>query len=106
RRQTDEAAHHMAADLESIAEDAPANVRESTRDAQRRLQQLAELRQRVDNGDTSLQEAYDFYNGIIDTYTVGLNGVAQETPRSEEHTSELQSRENLVCRLLLEKKKK
>src|SRR5436309_12637228 len=25
-------------------------------------------------------------------------------PRSEEHTSELQSRENLVCRLLLEKK--
>src|SRR5207302_4662230 len=29
-----------------------------------------------------------------------------ENPRSEEHTSELQSRENLVCRLLLEKKKK
>src|SRR5690606_40848028 len=27
------------------------------------------------------------------------------TERSEEHTSELQSRENLVCRLLLEKKK-
>src|SRR5690606_40254493 len=26
--------------------------------------------------------------------------------RSEEHTSELQSRENLVCRLLLEKKKR
>src|SRR5690606_42030898 len=26
-------------------------------------------------------------------------------PRSEEHTSELQSRENLVCRLLLEKRK-
>src|SRR5690606_40229649 len=31
----------------------------------------------------------------------GWCGVA---PRSEEHTSELQSRENLVCRLLLEKK--
>src|SRR5262249_57960996 len=28
-----------------------------------------------------------------------------ETPRSEEHTSELQSLTNLVCRLLLEKKK-
>src|SRR5437660_3760692 len=27
-------------------------------------------------------------------------------PRSEEHTSELQSRGHLVCRLLLEKKKK
>src|SRR3989442_12003597 len=28
------------------------------------------------------------------------------SPRSEEHTSELQSRPHLVCRLLLEKKKK
>src|SRR2546430_10418581 len=28
-----------------------------------------------------------------------------ECPRSEEHTSELQSQSNLVCRLLLEKKK-
>src|SRR3712207_8528900 len=28
-----------------------------------------------------------------------------ESPRSEEHTSELQSRQYLVCRLLLEKKK-
>src|SRR5690606_16895173 len=31
---------------------------------------------------------------------------AAQAARSEEHTSELQSRENLVCRLLLEKKKK
>src|SRR3989442_10003173 len=30
----------------------------------------------------------------------------RETSRSEEHTSELQSRPHLVCRLLLEKKKK
>src|SRR5690554_7417685 len=29
----------------------------------------------------------------------------EEAPRSEEHTSELQSRPHLVCRLLLEKKK-
>src|SRR2546427_6276305 len=33
----------------------------------------------------------------------GLRGIEQE--RSEEHTSELQSQSNLVCRLLLEKKK-
>src|SRR5690606_21683167 len=32
-------------------------------------------------------------------------GVMDQMARSEEHTSELQSRENLVCRLLLEKKK-
>src|SRR5690606_8963361 len=34
------------------------------------------------------------------------NGLYVEELRSEEHTSELQSRENLVCRLLLEKKKR
>src|SRR5207249_11767373 len=32
-------------------------------------------------------------------------GLGVHTPRSEEHTSELQSRFDLVCRLLLEKKK-
>src|SRR2546430_6926706 len=32
-------------------------------------------------------------------------GARQGTARSEEHTSELQSQSNLVCRLLLEKKK-
>src|SRR5690606_41744094 len=36
----------------------------------------------------------------------GLELILADAPRSEEHTSELQSRENLVCRLLLEKKKK
>src|SRR3712207_8269935 len=35
-----------------------------------------------------------------------LRGVEPAVPRSEEHTSELQSRQYLVCRLLLEKKKK
>src|SRR3712207_8224982 len=35
-----------------------------------------------------------------------LAGYAIEQIRSEEHTSELQSRQYLVCRLLLEKKKK
>src|SRR2546430_4948924 len=33
-------------------------------------------------------------------------GIAGSRRRSEEHTSELQSQSNLVCRLLLEKKKK
>src|SRR6266511_4621481 len=38
-----------------------------------------------------------------------VDGIARQLghpQRSEEHTSELQSRENLVCRLLLEKNKK
>src|SRR3712207_7907163 len=38
---------------------------------------------------------------ITPVFLVGL-----PVPRSEEHTSELQSRQYLVCRLLLEKKKK
>ena len=36
---------------------------------------------------------------------VGAAGVDKSAERSEEHTSELQSLVNLVCRLLLEKKK-
>src|SRR3712207_8979677 len=36
----------------------------------------------------------------------GSTGCCCRPPRSEEHTSELQSRQYLVCRLLLEKKKK
>src|SRR5947207_11236959 len=35
-----------------------------------------------------------------------LSNTVWSTPRSEEHTSELQSHSDLVCRLLLEKKKK
>src|SRR5690606_41817906 len=35
----------------------------------------------------------------------GYHVAFRDATRSEEHTSELQSRENLVCRLLLEKKK-
>src|SRR5438876_9795279 len=35
-----------------------------------------------------------------------LSGAVRALPRSEEHTSELQSPVHLVCRLLLEKKKK
>src|SRR5438552_9428277 len=38
------------------------------------------------------------------TVSVGVNACAHA--RSEEHTSELQSPDHLVCRLLLEKKKK
>src|SRR5688572_32498185 len=58
------------------------------------------------------RRAYDYGNpkaeamavhraaGLIDVSTLG------KVIRSEEHTSELQSQSNLVCRLLLEKKKK
>src|SRR3989440_5784659 len=43
-------------------------------------------------------------NGFVGEFLV-LLGAFRTYPRSEEHTSELQSRSDLVCRLLLEKKK-
>src|SRR5256885_10345390 len=42
---------------------------------------------------------------VVDTTTRHIEGTADINGRSEEHTSELQSPCNLVCRLLLEKKK-
>src|SRR2546430_12651721 len=46
--------------------------------------------------------------GLSPSYPADQHRQAVETAtaRSEEHTSELQSQSNLVCRLLLEKKKK
>src|SRR5690349_24185468 len=38
--------------------------------------------------------------------SINSNALVISSQRSEEHTSELQSRRDLVCRLLLEKKKK
>src|SRR2546430_12636103 len=42
---------------------------------------------------------------FTDADAVHLEGSTARALRSEEHTSELQSQSNLVCRLLLEKKK-
>src|SRR5438093_13125157 len=43
---------------------------------------------------------------LLTRVLIALQARAISTRRSEEHTSELQSLTNLVCRLLLEKKKK
>src|SRR3712207_8552910 len=51
----------------------------------------------------SIQSPYQAgYRYLTKRYTIRV----QSGKRSEEHTSELQSRQYLVCRLLLEKKKK
>src|SRR6266496_6756546 len=62
--------------------------------------------------DTATTEIYTL--SLHDALPISTWGVpamnhcsrACDRPRSEEHTSELQSRRDLVCRLLLEKKKK
>src|SRR5207253_11085541 len=60
------------------------------------------------HGGVAAADDYDFLvaveRGVADG-AVGDAATVQGALRSEEHTSELQSRGHLVCRLLLEKKK-
>src|SRR3712207_8078044 len=56
----------------------------------------------VVNGGHGIRQCLDRYEGARQAVR-GRPGVGM---RSEEHTSELQSRQYLVCRLLLEKKKR
>src|SRR5690606_40979564 len=62
----------------------------------------------------AVKENFNFiFSNTLQLIDLGLRGyvltgneqLLSPYNRSEEHTSELQSRENLVCRLLLEKKK-
>src|SRR5690625_6614334 len=55
----------------------------------------------------SINGSIDYYNIKLDNTVSGISAqrVVDCLERSEEHTSELQSRGHLVCRLLLEKKK-
>src|SRR3712207_8274215 len=48
----------------------------------------------------------DQLHAVLESRIGGFVSPADDEVRSEEHTSELQSRQYLVCRLLLEKKKK
>src|SRR5687768_18335457 len=60
--------------------------------------------------DVLLKKGYEEYyyvmNNFEDPKSVEITDKLLDNARSEEHTSELQSRLHLVCRLLLEKKKK
>src|SRR5258708_24033960 len=72
-------------------------------------QRLAERRERVGRvvfvRDERADEAEDLRTVAADRRRRGGVVVARRAERSEEHTSELQSPDHLVCRLLLEKKK-
>src|SRR5690606_40751516 len=68
---------------------------------------------RSERAGLSSSETTALIENVVTRETVAWASIASVVPnaahhvvqRSEEHTSELQSRENLVCRLLLEKKK-
>src|SRR5687768_17878637 len=64
------------------------------------------LRGETVSGETVEVYAIELTNGLYSrTWTMVNATIANQSFRSEEHTSELQSRLHLVCRLLLEKKK-
>src|SRR5689334_24491194 len=66
--------------------------------AQRELSRMSEFLKELGEGGEAI------YDGEDRDWLLGLTYSAEK--RSEEHTSELQSQFHLVCRLLLEKKKK
>src|SRR2546422_3692729 len=61
---------------------------------------------RVDDPAIVHSSAVGFSCGVVGTGEQLVKLRVRHVERSEEHTSELQSRLHLVCRLLLEKKKK
>src|SRR5690606_41355801 len=70
-----------------------------------------DVRLEMFNGDLPVLVSWAVPKGLPRTKEIRALAIRTEDHpidylRSEEHTSELQSRENLVCRLLLEKKKK
>src|SRR5688572_32298900 len=71
---------------------------------------IAAWGKRAANVGLNLRELLDVDRGYVNgkpttTYKLTAKGRKILIDRSEEHTSELQSQSNLVCRLLLEKKK-
>src|SRR2546430_12706493 len=70
---------------------------------------LASLRENILLGTLSC--TYSFETELVPEFATQMAAPSNAMklgpgPRSEEHTSELQSQSNLVCRLLLEKKKR
>src|SRR3712207_7622094 len=82
---------------------------------------ILDSRQAVSNGNSGARLHQTFQSLLYQTFRLRIqsrssfvqnqnggilqNGTGYADARSEEHTSELQSRQYLVCRLLLEKKK-
>src|SRR2546422_1943524 len=64
------------------------------------------FRSRLDFPCPSCKRAFPFSNSRVKRILTADASIHADFSRSEEHTSELQSRLHLVCRLLLEKKKK
>src|SRR5690606_41627567 len=87
-----------SSDLAGGAAAAAANVED--------IDPLLELRREplVEGQNVVEQSCHDRLSALLGHHFVeAVVGLVGDAARSEEHTSELQSRENLVCHLLLEK---
>src|SRR2546422_7145006 len=62
-------------------------------------------RRRMDVSPQELKDYVTYQVGALQGFATAEGARVEHVKRSEEHTSELQSRLHLVCRLLLEKKK-
>src|SRR2546426_5766527 len=91
--------------LEVLVVDDDAAIRESLRMV---LEHAGHTVSEAESGDQALEvlEGRRVDAVLLDLNMPGIDGLDALVRRSEEHTSELQSPCNLVCRLLLEKKKK
>src|SRR5690554_7683978 len=85
----------------SIRNDFVLTKRDATVESSFYVSLLTEAKKLIDGGANISLEA--MINNVV---TEMGSGKPTAAIRSEEHTSELQSRPHLVCRLLLEKKKK
>ena len=83
RARTDSTAAAQAQNLAGLYEQAPARVKASIERTAENSAQLSAFRGKVDGGQATTLDAYNFYNQLIDEYTEGLNGVAEGSPDAE-----------------------
>src|SRR5262245_64306128 len=86
----------------------PAPWSRAPRHAEKRLFEIGAGHLEIAHDHAALEQAAQHRLGLVAQQTHAVVGEleALHRQRSEEHTSELQSLRHLVCRLLLEKKKK
>src|SRR5690606_29439625 len=97
------AAQQEAAEASAAADQAGAAAADAVQATGEMVEQGAEAAAAA-TGEAVSEVAGNTQEAAADMTEAGEQA-ADETQEAEEHTSELQSRENLVCRLLLEKKK-
>src|SRR5690625_5501503 len=96
----EELKNQIGEDFESILESRNITEKDLKKDIKVSLLQEAALSEGIEVSEEEIEQYYEKMK-----YELEASHILVEDERSEEHTSELQSRGHLVCRLLLEKRK-